>query len=232
MHRAWQAVLGGQVVLFHQYSPDDGAHWSETVRVGGSARTGGLAGMALDEGGRLNLLLLSGETRLGGGAGGEAATLLQRWVWQGETWQAAESLPLDELGDPTALSVAAPANILAALYSGDYLPKAGETSLEDSGPRPTLMTQYGLFLSGRKLDDLPQAPAAAATFTPAPSDGLQSTETPTPVISKPTPTFAVQAPGGVGGSSGILIFGAIPAVLVVIGVFILLARRSGGRSKE
>jgi hypothetical protein len=125
--------------------------------------------------------------------------------------------------------------MLAALYSGSHLPQEGLSS-QQAGTQATPQTQYGLFLSRRELDDPPVSPAAVSTFTPGPSDGLQATETATPVSPQPTPTFRIQpeggSSGGVGGSTGILIFGAIPAVLLVIGVFILLLRkRQGGKER-
>jgi hypothetical protein len=231
LHRLWQEAVGGQVALFHQYSDDDGRTWSEAARVPGAPTTPGPAALLVDSAGRVQLLLIANPVS---GAAGETPPALQRWSWVASAWQLAESQPLDGLQQASALSAAAPPAALAALYSGQRSPAQAEAVDQDAGrpgATPAELPPYALFHTGRRLAESPVAgvqPTAIVTAAPG-----ASSETPTPAASPtappPAPTFSSAPPsdlaGRLGGRAGILLAGAIPAALLVVGLFILLARR-------
>ncbi len=221
LHRAWQESPGGQAALYHQFSRDNGVSWSQPKRLSGAINSQAAADLAVDSNGNLNLLLLGESNRPGEGV----RTNLQRWEWNGDDWQAAEQVTLDDLLDPSGVSLASPPDRLDALISGQVAAISNETSA--GTPQPISQEMYGLFTTGRSIEGLPKTQVSVPTATAQIMDEITPTPTPTQPL-QPTATFRVQpdsgSPIGFGGPSSILIFGAIPAVLLVVLVFFFLIR--------
>ena len=243
LHRAWQELVGGQAVFFHQVSLDQGLTWSKAGRLSEAAGTASPAPstLVLDGAGRLTLLRLAAPERtISAASAASLAPLLQRWTWQDGAWQKLEEQSLAGLEQALALSAAAPASGLAAIYSGQAAP-APSSALADSQPTPA--PQYGLYVTHRKLEGgasgeaggaSGEAGAPAAQTTPEPGGAANETivgaGTPTPTLPEPTATFSLEPAtdefgNSFGGKSGVLMLGAIPAVLFVLVLFFILARR-------
>ena len=255
LHRSWQQVLAGQVVLFHQYSSDGGQTWSSAARVDEVQSSAGPVGLVFDGQGRLNLLQATGGSS---GVSGKEAPILQRWMWvkdsqQNGVWQVQDSQPLSGLESAANLSVAASPSGLAALYSGiqrqvSPAPKlAGPSSAPQSGLFFTSRSLGGGALATTEATDTPET-SAASKKAPQPTSGNPASATPPvqgnavtaatpggviPTIDLPTPrptaAYDKQPPGRLqsllGGEYSLLLIGAIPAALLVIAAFILLARK-------
>jgi hypothetical protein len=246
LHRAWQKQIGEQAVFFHQVSQDGGASWSQAERITG-LKEAAPAGLALDTEGRPNLLAISVDTA----PGTAGQTVLQRWAWEEGGWRQVEGQPLPGVIAASALAVAgAPGVSLAALYSGSQKAATAPATSAGRNPQPTSLASKALFFSGRPLETggaagggsttaIPadSAAAAGATLpaTPGPANSAVTaggqTQTAAPTVSGPTPipTFDAQPAGGLasrlGGQAGVLIFGAIPAILLIAAAFLLAARR-------
>lgn len=228
LHRAWQAVVSGQPVLFHQFSSDGGASWSAVGRVSSQAGGEGPAGLAAEASGGVHLVQISSP------ANQANSPQLAHWSWQAGQWRAMESQLLAgaegwALLEANVLSAAAPPGGLAVLYNG----VEAESGAEDGG----LVRRAILAVAARGglAGGLTQA-AATPGARPGPGTPTQGTEAEagtveqaTPSMPAATPTFSKSPPGGlanrIGGTSGVLIFGALPAALIVLVVFIQVLRK-------
>jgi hypothetical protein len=231
LHRAWQAVVSGQPVLFHQVSNDFGASWSAVGRVSSQAGGEGPAGLAVDAGGGVHLVQISSTANQASGP------QLAHWAWQAGQWRALESQLLAgavgrALLEANVLSAAAPPGGLAVLFSG-------AEEVAESGAGEGGLARRAI-LAAAARGGLAEGPTQAATVTPGarpgpetPAQGTEAVvgvaEPATPSMPAATPTFSKSPPGGlanrIGGTSGVLIFGALPAALIVLVVFIQVLRK-------
>ena len=127
---------------------------------------------------------------------------------------------------------AAPPGGLAVLYNG--VEEYSASSAEDGGlARRAILAAAA---RGGLSDGLTQAAIATPGAKPGPGTPTQGTEAEagaveqaTPSMPAATPTFSKSPPGGlvnrIGGTSGVLIFGALPAALIVLVVFIRVLRK-------
>lgn len=238
LHRAWQKRVGEQVFLFHQVSLDNGASWSKAGRLGEVSPVQNFAypaALVQDLTGQVNLLQLVKDTRPGAvTAQGSASLALERWIWQDSAWRMQESQVLPFVAEVDALSAAALAQRLAALYNGQ--PVVAQSNLagsEQVDRQATPAPVNGIYITFRDFNqdqgNLTQTPAAQQTLSPQVAQAeTQAAETPTPLV-LPTPTFSKQpAPSSIvsrfGGRMSALILGAIPAIILV-GFILLLAIR-------
>jgi hypothetical protein len=232
LHRAWQAVVSGQPVLFHQVSSDNGVSWSAVGRVSSQAGGEGRAGLAVEASGGVHLVQISNP------ANQASSPQLSHWSWQAGQWRALESQLLASaegrvLLEANVLSAAAPPGGLAVLYNG--VEEVAESGAGEGG------LARRAILAAAARGGLAEGPTQAATVTPGvkPGPGTPTLSTPegavgaeeqaTLSIPSPTPTFSKSPPGGlvnrIGGTSGVLIFGALPAALIVLVVFIRALRK-------
>lgn len=231
LHRAWQAVVSGQPVLFHQVSSDNGVSWSAVGRVSSQAGGQGPAGLVTEASGGVHLVQISSP------ANQTSSPQLAHWSWQAGQWRAMESQLLvgaegRALLEANVLSAAAPPGGLAVLYNGVDAYSASDAG-EDGLARRAILAAAA---RGGLSDGLTQATAATPGARPGPgtptqgSDaGAGTVEQATPSMPAATPTFSKSPPGGlanrIGGASGVLIFGALPAALIVLVVFIQVLRK-------
>jgi hypothetical protein len=211
IHRLWAEETTGRVIVWHAQSIDDGLTWGQADQVA-DLNEGELPDVTVDTAGRLHVLALN-------------SGRLLNWVWDGQGWQADESLQT-ALADGGLLGASADAaGRLVSLYAG-LLPGMTEA---DAGRDFFAMWRPLAFPSG----ELPPPP----TLTPTPPPTATPEATPSP---SPTSTVVVPlnpADSGVlgrvhGGRVGQLAFTLLPALLVVglVVVVGLRALRKGGRS--
>ncbi len=229
LHNAWQVLLGGKAVLFHQTSEDEGQSWSEATRLSGVQDTSGLPALVADASGQPNLLLISPAQM----RATEDEPSLRRWTWQEGGWVEDDSQPLPGIQSPGKLAAAAaPGPDLGALFSGEQAPKSTAEPGIITTLQATTEPKQGLFFSGRKLESTSSAEQATPQETPTASNETQaptSQITATPTIPAPTPTFSSQPAGGplarLGGQNSILLIGGIPALVLSILLFFIGYRR-------
>ena len=207
-HRAWQTRENDRTTLWHQVSLDAGLSWSRAATVGGAlagGASGGAAALAVDENGRVLLLQASGTT-------------LQSWAWDGERWQAGETLSLAATGAPTLLAAGLTADgPVTAVWAapGSAAPGSAAPGSAENGP--------GLFFAQGSAATLTEPPAPLPTLTPTPPATPAPTMTPAP---QPTPTlvFSREREGGalsqlgvpgVGSTPFQIALGVLPALLIV-----------------
>ncbi|MEA3438731.1 MAG: sialidase family protein [Chloroflexota bacterium] len=229
LHRAWQELInGGDQVLWHAFSLDDGASWSEPVSVTGFQRTGGPAGLTLDSDDRLHMLQIT--------TASNNPFALQRWLWEGaDKWTPAESQSMPNLLSADSLSPASSYNgHLAALYTG--ILAAGSDGESQADEQQDGEPANSLFYTDRTLDISGVAPTPQPTFTPAaegPSGlGETSPGTDSTVSGTPTPTISISTDPGEGMLSGLfsnrwtgIALAALPAIIIVGIAFILGVRK-------
>jgi hypothetical protein len=217
VHRLWQELGNGRTTLWHERSDDSGASWTRISPVSIFGETVDKPALTLDYAGRLHLILIVDR----GGTGSS----VQHWVWDGQTWENAQSLDLQDLGTENlqGLNAAfAPNGKLGVVFHGvkqDAFTGTRGSSLfftsrdmEVPGDRPT------------PLPPLPPTPPPTATPTP------QSQPTPTPTAAGASVNDIFQNPGASDSSFGSLI-GPVAAGLIVLVVFVVSLRSFAGSKR-
>ncbi len=240
LHRAWQQLSSGQEILLHQVSTDGGLTWSESSRITGTENTSGPVEMAADST-RLQMVQLVPAPAMDVAEG--LRYQLRRWTWGAETgWTRQESQPIPNLlqagviglgtaGDPAGETR------LGVVYTGE------QASLNASEPE-TETVLSGLFAQNAVDSSAPAASLPTDEITPTPVEAVpeatgtgatpQATLETTPTgnavagIATPTPAFQRQAPGLVqrtlNQASSPLLAGLVPAILLVLVIFLLINR--------
>ncbi|MCA9921105.1 MAG: exo-alpha-sialidase [Anaerolineales bacterium] len=209
VHRAWLGLSDSRTLLWHQVSFDNGLTWGDMNRVSDPSTESGPAALMLDIYRTPHLLQLA-ETN-------ETDLLLQEWIWNGERWTSGEALDLGltAVGADAITAVQVPDGALGIIYS-TLLMDTETAALEDY-----------LIYTSRSLADPEFEPTPLPTLTPTPLPTATLTPTPAP---SPTPTVAIpqfgsEQPGfalgpiSANSSSGGIILGVLPAVLIVGLVF-------------
>jgi hypothetical protein len=226
LYRIWQEDVEDGSNYWSQISNDSGLNWEQPVRISDRNNPLGEAALAVDGGGRPNLIQLTGFSGLVE-SDESASPGIQHWTWSENGWLvndgfATQSGTLDGV-DGVAAVVAANGN-LTVLYSGLRL------NVE------TGRIQSGYLSSSRSLALDPDVPVVVPTITAATTiTGSEGTVdgpilTPAPTI-EPTPTvfFPADPDAGSGfsipflGSLGII--GAIIPIGLVIFAIVLVSAR-------
>jgi len=218
LHRAWQQELANDLILWHNYSLDGGVTWSEPARITGFRSGNGPASLALDISGNLYLLQISSNF--------QGDMFMQRWQWEGgENWSPAESQSLHDLVAAYNLNfLSTSSNELAALYTAQINPTELAEAREINNPITELL------FSIRSAEENSVNPTSKATLVSTPGE-LQIETIPIP-SSTPELNLSTEPPNSLTRIFPLisnrwigLVFGAIPATLIVIVVFIWVARR-------
>jgi hypothetical protein len=222
VHRFWQEQDRNGTV-WHQPSLDNGHTWEQPARISAIGKVVQRLALATDTAGRIHLTQIERDI--------ENQASLQHLIWQEEQWHTEDNLRLqnDTLGDSVELLTAiisdnAQEHQLVAIYLGQM------PGIDDGINRPELQAQF--LLSQRAIGELPAMPlAATATLTPVPSPtatlttavALSPVVTPIPtIISLPAESessYFQIGPLDTSSTTGQLILGILPSLLVVIVVF-------------
>ena len=211
LHRAWQSN-SQSTLLWHQYSLDGGLSWSKAVRVGGFEDAVGPVGMVLDASNRLHMIQI--------GTSFNDALQIQHWRWGGGgTWEKENSQDIPRMKDALSLSLLGDVNELRIMYSAAVLSDGSDAGLKKA-----------LLFMGRELPVQNLAPAPLPTFTPFPQETVVPGEV--LLLPTPTPTLPLSNDPGNGLFSHLLgnqwtglVVAALPAVLVVLAVFVYGVRK-------
>lgn len=204
VHLQWAEVANERIVLWHSFSADNGATWSERTQVG-SLDASDHPTATFDPSGQVHLL---------GFGNGQ----LLNWTFDGAGWRAAESFAVNlPGGGPLGADVDTAGRLVAA-----YAPAMpGASAGQATG---------GLFGMQRMLnipaEALPTPPPPQPTATPQPTPEPTSTPEPTPTVVVPTApdTNPLSAVPGAGNRVGQIALAAIPAALVALLVVALGVR--------
>ncbi len=241
LQRAWQQITAEQPVLLHQVSSDGGMTWSEAVRITGLQNTEGPVAMAAGTDGSLNLVQFEPGAQTENSVA--AAWELHLWRWEGAgAWQELEGQPAPGISQPEAVSLGLSGDgKLMTLFSGNSLiatsPEAGNTSgdsdtdflLSFMARRDILESDQANSLPSGQFEDSPDI-AQVSTATPE----AEATQTGTPgatevVVPTDTVVLSNQPPGIIqklfASSYSALAVGLLPAVLVVLVLFIIVILR-------
>lgn len=217
LHRLWQESSESGP-LWHQYSPDGGASWSEAVRLTGGQAGSGRPGAGLDAQDRLHLLQLAPTFENGWN--------MLRWSWQGgQSWSAGASQPLEQLQAASWVGLSGTTDGgLAALINGQLKPA------EPSAPAAS--GAFALLHTLGQPGNEQAGPVAEVTFIPAATQAAQGGTAPTPLPS-PTLEFSSAPPDSASNALNprlrSLLLGALPAVVFFVVFVVLILRRERGR---
>ncbi len=217
IHIAWQVKEDdNRSTLWHSYSTDQGAHWSDPIRISGFSSAEGPSSLVLDQAGRIQLVQVnqSGFINLEG----QSSLTLQNWIFNGTEWETGERMNLDNLINPQTLSSnIALDNNLAALLLAEIMP-------ENEGDQPATALIY----SQLPVDISETIPTPLPTFTPIPTitaDNQTLEPTPTPMLEFPTDSNT-RLPAIFNSRWAGIFVGGIPAVLIVALALTAILRRS------
>ncbi|MFH1635862.1 MAG: hypothetical protein ABIG63_17865 [Chloroflexota bacterium] len=182
IHRAWQDEEGGRVGIWHQYSLDGGANWSEAATITRVGSQDSPVDFLSDTANGLHLfqIIPSGYSISGAGY------ILSQFTWDPASggWLSGERTQLTGLASADYLSAAVlPNGELLALYGGEMMNEDGE------------QTEMGLFSARRLLEISAEAAQPLPTFTPEPAAlstavlSFETTPTPTLVFAKDSETL-------------------------------------------
>jgi hypothetical protein len=208
VHRVWQELDNGSAALRHEFSLDSGFTWSEPSLIfPGFDESLGAVALTSDSFDRLHLLQMTND-------------ILRHWLWDNERWVSQDQLDLNDKALSTAesLTIATDADRnLTVIYTG-LVSEIVDGELQDM-----------MFFSDRPLEMPETTPVPLPTLTPTPLPTPTVTPTPGP---SPTPTivFSDEVTAGEADGSSILpaiftreplLFGLVPAVLLVLIVFLV-----------
>jgi len=241
LQRAWQQVMAGQPVLLHQVSSDGGSMWSEAVRITGLENTEGP--VAITAGTDGSLYLVQFEPKAASVDPEVAAWELNLWRWEGTgSWQGLESQPVTGLNQPETIALGLTGDgKLMTLFAGSAIlqPPQGVENAADEGNTAHALSYMARrsALPANQANPIPSEQAEgsqegdpATSVTPVVETPQPDTSDTSGVIS-PTATIvlASQPPGLVqqvfSSSYSTLAIGLLPAVLLVLVLFIVAAQR-------
>ncbi len=181
VHRFWQISQGNQRIVWHQFSDDAGAAWSQPASITGLGTYVGTPAVAVDVAGQLHLL----QARLGA-----SNTLdILYWLWDLGSWTSQDSLAINDA------SAVAPDYVAAAVSPAGQLVVVYPGLVQNAGLGNML---HALYASSRSVE----LPAVTATPQEAPTAVTIGSAPPTITaiaVATPTAIAAANNPTDVAG---------------------------------
>ncbi len=197
----WQAQEDDKTILWQQHSLDNGVSWSDPARLSDPGLAAGPVALIGDVAQEPHLVQLAADSN--------GRLLLQEWSWDGGRW-------LEEAQTDLGRGWQS-ANAITAVTDADG--RFGVVYAALLADRTTDILSDSLFYTERALPETAVTPTPLPTLTPTPLPLAAATPTimpsPTPAVALPEVTVESGIQVGLNSQAGRILFGVIPAALVL-----------------